>query len=159
MPLRGLILPHALRQIMLYTRQSDCNMEEGSLRCDANVSVRCAARKIGTKVEVKNLNSFRFLQKLLSSNRAPHRLLESAAALSGRHASGIRPRALPFHAFEEKAHDYRYFPERIFSRSTSARPARTVRRSLPNSEPNAPACHRLCIQPYDAEVLTARKPS
>src|ERR1700756_2556981 len=56
----------ALRQIMLYTGVSDVNMEEGSLRCDANVSVRPrGAKEFGTKVEVKNLNSFRFLQKAL----------------------------------------------------------------------------------------------
>jgi len=55
-----------LRQIMLYTGVSDCNMEEGSLRCDANVSVRLrGAKDFGTKVEVKNLNSFRFLHKAL----------------------------------------------------------------------------------------------
>src|SRR5258708_6919609 len=55
-----------LRQILLYTGVSDCNMEEGSLRCDANVSVRLrGSREFGTKVEVKNLNSFRFLQKAL----------------------------------------------------------------------------------------------
>ena len=54
----------ALKQILLYTGVSDCNMEEGSLRCDANVSVRLrGAAEFGTKVEVKNLNSFRFLQK------------------------------------------------------------------------------------------------
>ncbi|HEX4544055.1 MAG TPA: Asp-tRNA(Asn)/Glu-tRNA(Gln) amidotransferase subunit GatB, partial [Candidatus Acidoferrum sp.] len=55
-----------LRQVMLYTGVSDCNMEEGSLRCDANVSVRQrGAKEFGTKVEVKNLNSFRYLQKAL----------------------------------------------------------------------------------------------
>src|SRR6201988_1049380 len=56
-----------LRQILLYTGVSDVNMEEGSLRCDANVSVRRAgASEFGTKTEVKNLNSFRFLQKALT---------------------------------------------------------------------------------------------
>jgi aspartyl-tRNA(Asn)/glutamyl-tRNA(Gln) amidotransferase subunit B len=55
-----------LRQILLYTGVSDCNMEEGSLRCDANVSIRLrGAREFGTKVEVKNLNSFRYLARAL----------------------------------------------------------------------------------------------
>jgi aspartyl-tRNA(Asn)/glutamyl-tRNA(Gln) amidotransferase subunit B len=55
-----------LKQILLYTGVSDCNMEEGSLRCDANVSVRLrGASAFGTKVEVKNLNSFRFLHKAI----------------------------------------------------------------------------------------------
>src|ERR1700734_153780 len=55
-----------LRQILLYTGISDCNMEEGSLRCDANVSVRLSrAKQFGTKVEIKNLNSFRYVQKAI----------------------------------------------------------------------------------------------
>ena len=55
-----------LRQILLYTGVSDCNMEEGSLRCDANVSVRPrGTEQFGTKVEIKNLNSFRFVQKAI----------------------------------------------------------------------------------------------
>ena len=57
---------NTLKQILEYTEVSDCNMEEGSLRCDANVSVRLrGAPKFGTKVEVKNLNSFRYLAKAL----------------------------------------------------------------------------------------------
>src|SRR5499425_3738203 len=52
-----------LRQILLYTGVSDCNMEEGSLRCDANVSVMLkGAKQFGTKAEVKNVNSFRFIR-------------------------------------------------------------------------------------------------
>src|SRR5438874_8755158 len=55
-----------LREIILYTGVSDCNMEEGSLRCDANVSVRPRGRKeFGTKTEVKNVNSFRFIREAL----------------------------------------------------------------------------------------------
>jgi aspartyl-tRNA(Asn)/glutamyl-tRNA(Gln) amidotransferase subunit B len=52
-----------LKEILLYTEVSDCNMEEGSLRCDANVSVRLkGAERFGTKAEVKNVNSFRFVR-------------------------------------------------------------------------------------------------
>ena len=55
-----------LKEILLYTGVSDCNMEEGSLRCDANVSVRPkGARDLGTKVEVKNVNSFKFIRAAL----------------------------------------------------------------------------------------------
>ena len=55
-----------LKEILLYTGVSDCNMEEGSLRCDANVSVRPrGAEKFGTKAEVKNVNSFRFIRSAL----------------------------------------------------------------------------------------------
>ena len=73
-----------LKEILLYTGVSDCNMEEGSLRCDANVSVRLRGQeKFGTKAEVKNVNSFRFIRAALeyeierqiekSSNRRPRR--------------------------------------------------------------------------------------
>src|SRR6202034_3611099 len=55
-----------LKEILLYTGVSDCNMEEGSLRCDANVSVRPRGQKqFGTKAEVKNVNSFRFIRSAL----------------------------------------------------------------------------------------------
>src|SRR5437762_10864219 len=74
----------ALRQIMLYTGVSDVNMEEGSLRCDANVSVRPrGSREFGAKVEVKNLNSFRFLQKALEYEIERHiGVLESGGRLA-----------------------------------------------------------------------------
>ena len=55
-----------LKEIILYTAVSDCNMEEGSLRCDANVSIRPKGQKqFGTKAEVKNVNSFRFIKQAL----------------------------------------------------------------------------------------------
>src|ERR1700726_1942529 len=55
-----------LKEIILYTGVSDCNMEEGSLRCDANISVRPrGAKKFGTKTEIKNVNSFRFIREAL----------------------------------------------------------------------------------------------
>src|SRR5437879_5297446 len=56
-----------LKEIILYTEVSDCNMEEGSLRCDANVSVRPRGRReFGTKTEIKNVNSFRFIRDALA---------------------------------------------------------------------------------------------
>jgi aspartyl-tRNA(Asn)/glutamyl-tRNA(Gln) amidotransferase subunit B len=55
-----------LKEIILYTGVSDCNMEEGSLRCDANVSVRPRGQKeLGTKAEIKNVNSFRFIREAI----------------------------------------------------------------------------------------------
>jgi aspartyl-tRNA(Asn)/glutamyl-tRNA(Gln) amidotransferase subunit B len=103
-----------LRQILLYAGISDCNMEEGSLRCDANVSVRLrGAAQFGTKVEVKNLNSFRFLQKALEYEIERHiGVLENGGRISQEtrlwnqnenHTVSMRSK--------EKAHDYRYFPE------------------------------------------------
>ncbi|HMD10470.1 MAG TPA: Asp-tRNA(Asn)/Glu-tRNA(Gln) amidotransferase subunit GatB [Candidatus Acidoferrum sp.] len=103
-----------LRQIMLYTGISDCNMEEGSLRCDANVSVRLRGTKeFGTKVEVKNLNSFRFLQKALEYEVERHigvlesggRIFQETRLWNQDESCTVSMRS------KEKAHDYRYFPE------------------------------------------------
>jgi aspartyl-tRNA(Asn)/glutamyl-tRNA(Gln) amidotransferase subunit B len=103
-----------LRQILLYTGVSDCNMEEGSLRCDANVSVRLrGAKEFGTKVEVKNLNSFRYLAKALEFEIERHiGILESGGRLSQEtrlwNQTAGRTESM---RSKEKAHDYRYFPE------------------------------------------------
>ena len=103
-----------LKTLMLYLEVSDCNMEEGSLRVDANVSVRLAgAKELGTKTEVKNLNSFRFLQKALAYEiERQIGILESGGEISQetrlwdsreQRTYGMRSK--------EFAHDYRYFPE------------------------------------------------
>jgi len=150
----------ALRQIMLYTGVSDCNMEEGSLRCDANVSVRPrGAQEFGTKVEVKNLNSFRFLQKALEYEIERHiGVLESGGRLfqetrlwnqAEGHTVGMRSK--------ERAHDYRYFPEPdLLPVHVSAAWRDEVLRSLPEL-PEAKRARFISaygITPYDAEVLT-----
>jgi aspartyl-tRNA(Asn)/glutamyl-tRNA(Gln) amidotransferase subunit B len=153
----------ALRQIMLYTGVSDVNMEEGSLRCDANVSVRPrGSDKFGTKVEVKNLNSFRFLQKALEYEIERHiGVLESGGRLSQEtrlwnqaegHTVSMRSK--------EKAHDYRYFPEPdLLPVHVSSAWHEEVLRSLPEL-PDAKRARFVAsfgITPYDAEVLTATK--
>ena len=97
-----------------YAEVSDCNMEEGSLRCDANVSVRRrGAEQFGTKAEVKNLNSFRYLQHALEYEiERQIGVLESG----GRVAQETRlwnvgeGRTEPMRS-KEFAHDYRYFPD------------------------------------------------
>jgi len=103
-----------LKEILLYTAVSDCNMEEGSLRCDANVSVRVkGAERFGTKVEVKNVNSFRFVR--LAIEYEIERQIEVIEA-----GGSIRQESRLWNAAEgrtysmrskEQAHDYRYFPE------------------------------------------------
>src|SRR5436309_4495280 len=153
----------ALRQIMLYTGVSDCNMEEGSLRCDANVSVRRrGSGKFGTKVEVKNLNSFRFLQKALEYEIERHiGVLESG----GRLAQETRPwnqaegRTVGMRS-KEKAHDYRYFPEPdLLPVDVSPAWRDEVRRQLPElpEARRARFVPSYGITPYDAGVLTATK--
>ena len=150
-----------LRQIMLYIAVSDCNMEEGSLRCDANVSVRLrGSNALGTKVEVKNLNSFKYLQKALEYEIERHiGVHESGGRISqetrlwnqaGGHTVGMRSK--------EKAHDYRYFPEPdLLPVHISSAWRDGLFRNLPEL-PDAKRARFVTahgITPYDAEVLTA----
>src|ERR1700726_1445712 len=104
----------ALKQVLLYTEVSDCNMEEGSLRCDANVSVRRrGAKQFGTKTEVKNLNSFRYLQHALEYEiERQISVLESGGKIDQetRLWNVSAGRTEPMRS-KEFAHDYRYFPE------------------------------------------------
>ncbi len=104
----------ALRTLLLYLEICDGNMEEGSLRCDANISVRPrAADAMGTKTEIKNLNSFRFLQKALEYEA--RRQIEILVAGGKIHQETrlfdpAENKTFPMRSKEE-AHDYRYFPE------------------------------------------------
>ena len=150
----------SLRQIMLYTGVSDVNMEEGSLRCDANVSVRArGATQFGTKVEVKNLNSFRFLQKALEYEIERHiSVLESGGRLfqetrlwnqAEGHTVGMRSK--------ERAHDYRYFPEPdLLPVHINSAWRDEVLHSLPElpEAKRARFVSSYSITNYDAEILT-----
>jgi aspartyl-tRNA(Asn)/glutamyl-tRNA(Gln) amidotransferase subunit B len=103
-----------LREILVWLDVNDGNMEEGSLRCDANVSVRPAgAVALGVKAEVKNLNSFRFLQKALEHEIARQiDVVESGRRVvqETRLWDAAAGRTVSMRSKEE-AHDYRYFPE------------------------------------------------
>ncbi len=152
-----------LRQILLYTGVSDCNMEEGSLRCDANVSVRPrGAKEFGTKVEVKNLNSFRFLQKALEFEIERHiGALESGRRLSQetRLWNQAEGRTVSMRS-KEKAHDYRYFPEPdLLPIHVSPAWREEVRRTLPElpEAKRARFVNSYGITPYDAELLTSTR--
>ncbi len=103
-----------LKEILLYTGVSDCNMEEGSLRCDANVSVRLkGAPKFGTKAEVKNVNSFRFIRAALEYEierqieviESGNRVVQETRLWNAHEGRTYSMRS------KEQAHDYRYFPE------------------------------------------------
>jgi aspartyl-tRNA(Asn)/glutamyl-tRNA(Gln) amidotransferase subunit B len=149
-----------LRQILLYTGVSDCNMEEGSLRCDANVSLRPrGAKEFGTKVEVKNLNSFRHLQKALKYEIDRQReVLDRGERVSQetRHWNQTEDVTVPMRS-KEKAHDYRYFPEPdLLPIHVSLAWRDEVLRSLPEL-PEAKRTRFVStygVTPYDAEVLT-----
>jgi aspartyl-tRNA(Asn)/glutamyl-tRNA(Gln) amidotransferase subunit B len=103
-----------LKEILLYTRVSDCNMEEGSLRCDANVSVRLkGAPQFGTKAEVKNVNSFRFVRAAIDYEiERQVEVLESGGHVvqESRLWNAAEGRTYSMRS-KEQAHDYRYFPE------------------------------------------------
>ena len=104
----------ALRDILLYLEICDGNMQEGSLRCDANVSVRPKGTKeFGTKTEVKNMNSFKFLKDALTYEIARQiGLMEGGERVVQEtrlfEPSTGRTRSM---RTKEEAHDYRYFPE------------------------------------------------
>jgi aspartyl-tRNA(Asn)/glutamyl-tRNA(Gln) amidotransferase subunit B len=103
-----------LKEILLYTGVSDCNMEEGSLRCDANVSVMLkTASEYGTKAEVKNVNSFRFIrdaihfeiERQIEVVESGNRVVQESRLYNSAEGRTYSMRS------KEAAHDYRYFPE------------------------------------------------
>jgi aspartyl-tRNA(Asn)/glutamyl-tRNA(Gln) amidotransferase subunit B len=153
----------SLKEIILYTGVSDCNMEEGSLRCDANVSVRLRGQKqFGTKTEIKNVNSFRFIREALEYEINRHiGIVESGGKItqetrlynsSEGKTYGMRSK--------EQAHDYRYFPEPdlpllVVDEEWQA----GIRGTLPEL-PEARRKRMVAdygITGYDAQVLTATK--
>jgi aspartyl-tRNA(Asn)/glutamyl-tRNA(Gln) amidotransferase subunit B len=103
-----------LKEILEYLDVNDGNMEEGSLRCDANVSVRkVGEQKFGTRTELKNINSFRFVQKAIDFevNRQIE-VIESGGRVvqETRLWNSVEERTVSMRSKEE-AHDYRYFPD------------------------------------------------
>ncbi len=103
-----------VRRSLQWVGASEADMEKGNLRCEANVSVRrVGAEKFGTKVELKNLNSVRFMQRAIEFEVARHiKVLESGGTLS-QETRLWDDRALETRVMrsKEEAHDYRYFPE------------------------------------------------
>ena len=103
-----------LRENLLYAGVSDCNMEEGSLRCDANVSVRPKGQKeFGTRAEVKNVNSFKFVRAAIEYEiERQIELIESGGKViqETRLWNANEGRTFSMRS-KEQAHDYRYFPE------------------------------------------------
>jgi len=153
----------ALKQVLLYTEVSDCNMEEGSLRCDANVSVRRRGEHdFGTKTEVKNLNSFRYLEHALEYEiERQVQLLESGGQVTQETRLWNVPagRTEPMRS-KEYAHDYRYFPEPDL---LPVRVSEAIKARVLQEMPELPAARRARfaseygITPYDAGVLTATR--
>ncbi|MBZ5662352.1 MAG: Asp-tRNA(Asn)/Glu-tRNA(Gln) amidotransferase subunit GatB [Acidobacteriia bacterium] len=153
----------ALKQVMLFTEVSDCNMEEGSLRCDANISVRRrGAEKFGTKAEVKNLNSFRYLQKALEYEiERQISVLEAGGTIAQEtRLWNVAEGRTETMRSKEFAHDYRYFPEPDL---LPLRVSAAWRDEIAAAMPELPDARRkrfvrdFGITPYDAEVLTTTR--
>src|ERR1700722_199415 len=152
-----------LKQVLEYTDVSDCNMEEGSLRCDANVSVRLrGAPKFGTKVEAKNLNSFRYLAHALEYEiERQIGVLEGGGTITQEtrlwNVAAGRTESM---RSKEMAHDYRYFPAPdLLPLNVSAAPVEGIRREMPEL-PGAKRTRFVAdygISVYDAGVLTATR--
>ena len=152
-----------LRQLVRYLGVCDGNMERGSLRCDANVSVRPAGSDgMGTKTEIKNLNSFRNVQRALEHEAGRQiEVLEHGGRIvqETRLWDPAQSVTLPMRSKEE-AHDYRYFPEPdLMPLEVDERWLERVRDSLP--ELPLPRRSRLmeqyALSEYDAEQLTASR--
>ncbi len=152
-----------LKEIILYTGVSDCNMEEGSLRCDANVSVRPRGQKeFGTKAEIKNVNSFRFIREALEYEiRRQIEVLESGGKITQetRLYNSNEGKTYSMRS-KEQAHDYRYFPEPdllplVVDESWKSEIASTLP-ELPEAR-RARLVKNYGITEYDARVLTFSK--
>ena len=152
-----------LKEIVLYTGVSDCNMEEGSLRCDANVSIRPRGeQKLGTKAEVKNVNSFRFIRDALEYEiERQIEIVESGEKVvqETRLYNANEGRTYSMRSKEE-AHDYRYFPEPdLLPLVVDTKWQEEIRASLPEM-PEARRERMVSqygITAYDASVLTTSR--
>jgi len=152
-----------LKSILEYIEVSDCNMEEGSLRCDANVSVRPVGSKVfGTKAEVKNMNSFRFLQKALEYEikRQIDTLEEGGKIVQETRLFNPDKGITVSMRSKEEAHDYRYFPDPdLVPIEIDNKWIEDIRATLPEL-PDAKRerfVKEYGLPEYDAEVLTTSK--
>lgn len=152
-----------IKTILEYLDVSDCKMEEGSLRCDANISIRpVGATEFGTKTEIKNLNSFRAVQRGLEYEVARHhdviedggRIIQETRSWDDAKGMTLSMRS------KEQAHDYRYFPEPdLVPIVISPERVEAIRATLPEL-PEARQ-QRLMndygLSAYDASVLTSSR--
>ena len=152
-----------LKSILKYIDVSDCNMEEGSLRCDANISVRPYGReKFGVKVEIKNMNSFKNVKEALEYEQERQMKLAEAGekiAQETRLWDASKGKTFSMRSKEE-SHDYRYFPEPDLPLlELSGGYIENIRKSLPE----LPGAKKARFEKYyglpasDAFVLTAER--
>jgi len=151
-----------LKSLLEHLDVSDVNMEEGSMRCDGNVSLRVAGAEFGTKTELKNMNSFRFLQRGLEAeiDRQAHILEAGESVTQATVHFDPTTGGISVLRSKEEAHDYRYFPEPDLTPiELDAEYVERVRASLP--EFPAARKERLIrtykLTAYDAGVLSANR--
>ncbi len=150
----------ALRDVLVFLGVNDGNLEEGSFRCDANVSIRRAGDpKLGTRVELKNINSFRFVEKAIAGEIARQRdVLEGGGRVKQETRGWDEKTSSTFSLrSKETAQDYRYFPEPdLLPLTLDDVFVETLRAALPET----PRAKRerfvsdLGLTPYAAHVLT-----
>lgn len=162
-PEEAKIYMQSLRSLILALEVSDCNMEEGSMRCDANVSVRPKGETgFGVKTEIKNLNSFKALEKGLSYEiERQIELLRSGKEVvqETRHFDAQSKRTVTLRTKEE-AHDYRYFPDPdLVPIEFSEEYIERIRRSLPElpKQRKERFISQYGIRPKDAAILTRER--
>lgn len=152
-----------LRTLLLYTGVSDCKMQEGSLRCDANVSIRpVGSTEFGVKTEVKNMNSFRAVQRALEYEVKRQESLARAGepvVQETRHWNEQRGVTASMRSKEE-SHDYRYFPDPdltpVVLREEQVEQWRSELPELPAARARR-FQDEYGLPAYDAEVLTASR--
>ena len=152
----------ALKQIMQYAGISDCDMEKGQMRCDVNVSIRLPGAEFGTKIEIKNLNSFRSIHRSLEYEIwRQEKVLEAGGKLT-QETRGWNDDSGETYLMrsKENAHDYRYFPEPdLMPVTLTKEQIEEIRLKLPEL-PEATRdrfVRDYDLTPYDAHVLTLEK--
>ncbi len=152
-----------LRAILQYCGVSDCKMEEGSLRCDANVSVRPVGQKeLGTKTEIKNINSFRGVERAIEyeAMRQAELLEEGGTVIQETRTWDEKEGVTRSMRRKEEANDYRYFPEPdLVPFTVSEEYIEAIRQTLPEL-PDARKARYMeaCgLAAYDADYLTNDK--
>jgi aspartyl-tRNA(Asn)/glutamyl-tRNA(Gln) amidotransferase subunit B len=153
----------AIRDIILYLEICDGNMQEGSLRCDANVSIRPVGQEeLGTKAELKNMNSFKFIKDAINFEVARQSDLIDSGGKVVQETRLFDPSSGVTRSMrtKEEAHDYRYFPEPdllpLLIPDEMVTKLRSQLPELPQAK-RARFVSHYAIPPYDAGVLTASK--
>jgi aspartyl-tRNA(Asn)/glutamyl-tRNA(Gln) amidotransferase subunit B len=150
-----------LRQILVYAGVSDCSMEQGSLRVDANISIRRSGDpSLGTKTEVKNMNSFANVERALEAERSRQiamvesgQKVEQVTLLFNAGTGQVKPTRS-----KEESHDYRYFPDPDLPPLVLSIPWIAEQRAALPELPDARRARletALGLSPYDARVLTS----